>query len=146
MCIHGMVSEVQETAKSCGKNDVFPVLVVVSLSFAFLPLQSPCKAPQLSSPSYTGDISSLKNQFFHLVKMELPVHFAAEPVSRWQSLRFLSHPSFVVLSAALDVELSDDSFPPEDFGIVSGMLSVKWDRIAPASNVSHTVVLRPLKA
>ena len=31
----------------------------------------------------------------------------------------------------LDVELSDDSFPPEDFGIVSGMLNVKWDRIAP---------------
>uniref|UniRef100_A0ABI7XBK8 Signal sequence receptor subunit 2 n=1 Tax=Felis catus TaxID=9685 RepID=A0ABI7XBK8_FELCA len=50
------------------------------------------------------------------------------------------------VSAALDVELSDDSFPPEDFGIVSGMLNVKWDRIAPASNVSHTVVLRPLKA
>ncbi|KAF0047717.1 hypothetical protein F2P81_001350 [Scophthalmus maximus] len=49
-------------------------------------------------------------------------------------------------SAALEVELSDDSFPPEDFGIVSGMLNVKWDRIAPASNVSHTVVLRPLKA
>ncbi|KAI1901495.1 hypothetical protein AGOR_G00035020 [Albula goreensis] len=48
--------------------------------------------------------------------------------------------------AALEVELSDDSFPPEDFGIVSGMLNVKWDRIAPASNVSHTVVLRPLKA
>nr|CAG5957189.1 unnamed protein product [Menidia menidia]CAG5958716.1 unnamed protein product [Menidia menidia] len=39
-------------------------------------------------------------------------------------------------SAALEVELSDDSFPPEDFGIVSGI----------ASNVSHTVVLRPLKA
>ncbi|KAG7243796.1 hypothetical protein INR49_008161 [Caranx melampygus] len=34
-------------------------------------------------------------------------------------------------SAALEVELSDDSFPPEDFGIVSGMLNVKWDRIAP---------------
>ncbi|KAI9541888.1 SWI/SNF and RSC complex subunit Ssr2 [Dissostichus eleginoides] len=50
------------------------------------------------------------------------------------------------LHAALEVELSDDSFPPEDFGIVSGMLNVKWDRIAPASNVSHTVVLRPLKA
>ncbi|XP_019962445.2 translocon-associated protein subunit beta isoform X2 [Paralichthys olivaceus] len=49
-------------------------------------------------------------------------------------------------SVALEVELSDDSFPPEDFGIVSGMLNVKWDRIAPASNVSHTVVLRPLKA
>ncbi|KAI2652994.1 Translocon-associated protein subunit beta [Labeo rohita] len=38
-------------------------------------------------------------------------------------------------SAALEVELSDDSFPPEDFGIVSGMLNVKWD-----------LVLRPLKA
>lgn len=37
----------------------------------------------------------------------------------------------VAFSAALDVELSDDSFPPEDFGIVSGMLNVKWDRIAP---------------
>ncbi|XP_069796502.1 translocon-associated protein subunit beta [Narcine bancroftii] len=49
-------------------------------------------------------------------------------------------------SAALDVELGDDSFPPEDFGIVNGMLTVKWDRIAPASNVTHTVVLRPLKA
>lgn len=34
-------------------------------------------------------------------------------------------------SAALEVELSDDSFPPEDFGIVSGMLNVKWERIAP---------------
>lgn len=34
-------------------------------------------------------------------------------------------------SAALEVELSDDSFPAEDFGIVSGMLNVKWDRIAP---------------
>lgn len=36
-----------------------------------------------------------------------------------------------VSSAALEVELSDDSFPPEDFGIVSGMLNVKWERIAP---------------
>ncbi|XP_059346440.1 translocon-associated protein subunit beta-like [Ammospiza nelsoni] len=91
----------------------------VGSSFAFLPLQSPCKIPQLSSLSSTGDILSLKNQFFDLVKMEV---------------------------AALDVELSDDSFPPEDCGIVSGMLKVKWDRIAPASNLSHTVVLRPLKA
>uniref|UniRef100_A0A2K6SYY8 Signal sequence receptor subunit 2 n=1 Tax=Saimiri boliviensis boliviensis TaxID=39432 RepID=A0A2K6SYY8_SAIBB len=31
-------------------------------------------------------------------------------------------------SAALDVELSDDSFPPEDFGIVSGMRNVKYLR------------------
>uniref|UniRef100_A0A8D3CZ05 Translocon-associated protein subunit beta n=1 Tax=Scophthalmus maximus TaxID=52904 RepID=A0A8D3CZ05_SCOMX len=60
----------------------------------------------------------------------------------WLSLTILVR----LCSAALEVELSDDSFPPEDFGIVSGMLNVKWDRIAPASNVSHTVVLRPLKA
>ncbi|XP_061426935.1 translocon-associated protein subunit beta-like [Lethenteron reissneri] len=47
-------------------------------------------------------------------------------------------------SAALDVELNDDAFHPEQFGIVSGMLNVKWERIAPGSNVSHSVVLRPL--
>ena len=47
----------------------------------------------------------------------------------------------------LDVELSDDFFPLEDFfDIVSGMLSVKWDQIASASSVSHIVVLHPLKA
>lgn len=40
-----------------------------------------------------------------------------------------------------------DVFPLEDFfDIVSGMLSVKWDQITPASSVSHTVVLHPLKA
>uniref|UniRef100_A0A8C6EKB4 Signal sequence receptor subunit 2 n=1 Tax=Microcebus murinus TaxID=30608 RepID=A0A8C6EKB4_MICMU len=49
-------------------------------------------------------------------------------------------------SPALDMELADDSFPAEDFGIVSGMLNVKWDWIAPASNVSHTVVPCHLKA
>uniref|UniRef100_A0A8C4Q0K7 Translocon-associated protein subunit beta n=1 Tax=Eptatretus burgeri TaxID=7764 RepID=A0A8C4Q0K7_EPTBU len=47
-------------------------------------------------------------------------------------------------SAALDVELNDDAFHPEQFGIVSGMLNVKWERIPPASNVTHSVVLRPL--
>ncbi|CAM9799204.1 unnamed protein product [Lampetra fluviatilis] len=48
-------------------------------------------------------------------------------------------------SAALDVELVDESFSPEDFGIVSGALTAKWERIAPSSNVTHAVVLRPLK-
>lgn len=47
----------------------------------------------------------------------------------WKLLYFLLLIFFY--SAALEVELSDDSFPPEDFGIVSGMLNVKWDRIAP---------------
>ncbi|XP_039705744.1 translocon-associated protein subunit beta [Pteropus medius] len=54
----------------------------------------------------------------------LPIASMPEP---WL-FPFLSPP---LSSAALDVELSDDSFPPEDFGIVSGMLNVKWDRIAP---------------
>lgn len=48
---------------------------------------------------------------------------------------------FLSLSAALEVELSDDSFPPEDFGIVSGMLNVKWDRIAPYPKPQMIVLL-----
>ena len=47
----------------------------------------------------------------------------------------------------LDVELSDEFFPLEDFfDIVSGMLSVKWDQTVPANSVSHMVVLHCLKA
>ncbi|NXJ56022.1 SSRB protein, partial [Spizaetus tyrannus] len=53
-------------------------------------------------------------------------------------------------SAALYMELSDDSFHPpppprpKDFGTVFVMFDVKWLQIA--RNVSHTVVLRPLEA
>ncbi|CAB1350989.1 unnamed protein product [Coregonus sp. 'balchen'] len=36
-------------------------------------------------------------------------------------------------SAALEVELSDDSFPPEDFGIVSGMLNAGYFNFTSAS-------------
>lgn len=50
--------------------------------------------------------------------------------------------SVCLCSAALEVELSDDSFPPEDFGIVSGMLNVKWDRIAPYPSVLMCPALR----
>jgi len=49
-------------------------------------------------------------------------------------------------SAALDVELSDASFPEGDFEPVRGQLNVKWPRIAPGSNVSHVVVVRPVKS
>uniref|UniRef100_UPI00358DED36 uncharacterized protein n=1 Tax=Myxine glutinosa TaxID=7769 RepID=UPI00358DED36 len=49
-------------------------------------------------------------------------------------------------SAAFEVELHDDSFSADDFGVVSGTLTAKWERIAPASNVSHNVVLRPLRS
>ena len=49
-------------------------------------------------------------------------------------------------SAAQDVFLKDASFPESDFAIVKGHLDVNWPRIAPGSNVTHIVVLRPLKS
>lgn len=61
--------------------------------------------------------------------MEVSSLFAAVPAENSESKTLIAF--FYAFSAALDVELSDDSFPPEDFGIVSGMLNVKWDRIAP---------------
>jgi len=48
-------------------------------------------------------------------------------------------------SAASQVVLNDESFPESDFTQVSGQLKVQWDRISPASNVSHSVILQPLK-
>ena len=40
----------------------------------------------------------------------------------------------------------DDSFLPEDFSIVLGIINIKWDRVTPANNVSHIVALHPLQA
>ncbi|XP_012945320.2 translocon-associated protein subunit beta [Aplysia californica] len=47
---------------------------------------------------------------------------------------------------AFDVRLKDSSFPESSFSTVSGNLQVSWERIAPNSNVSHAVILRPLKS
>jgi len=49
-------------------------------------------------------------------------------------------------SAATDVQLADSTFHASDFELVSGMTSVKWERIPAQSNVSHVVVVRPLKS
>ena len=49
-------------------------------------------------------------------------------------------------SAAHKVNLRDASFPEDSFEILQGFLDVTWQRIAPGSNVSHVVILRPLKA
>lgn len=45
--------------------------------------------------------------------------------------------------AATHVTLEDHGFPHEAFDLVSGKLEVQLDRIAPASNVTHVVVVRP---
>lgn len=48
-------------------------------------------------------------------------------------------------AAAINVQLTDAGFSTEDFDIAGGQLQVKFDRIAPNANVSHTVVVKPKK-
>lgn len=47
--------------------------------------------------------------------------------------------------AALDVAITDNSFPVDSFVHVSGELNAKIDRVPPQSNVSHTVIVKPKK-
>ncbi|XP_011299879.1 translocon-associated protein subunit beta [Fopius arisanus] len=49
-------------------------------------------------------------------------------------------------AAALEVEITDNSFHPDNFAHVSGELNARIDRVPPNSNVSHTVVVRPRKS
>lgn len=48
-------------------------------------------------------------------------------------------------AAALEVEITDNSFNPDHFAHVSGELNARIDRVPPYANVSHTVVVRPRK-
>ena len=48
-------------------------------------------------------------------------------------------------SAALEVEITDNSFDPDNFAHMSGELSARIDRVPPNTNVTHTVVVRPRK-
>ncbi|XP_014285617.1 translocon-associated protein subunit beta [Halyomorpha halys] len=48
-------------------------------------------------------------------------------------------------SPAVNVLLTDKSFTPDRFTVVGGSLAVKIHRIPPATNMSHTVVLRPIR-
>ncbi|RWS29711.1 signal sequence receptor beta-like protein [Leptotrombidium deliense] len=46
-------------------------------------------------------------------------------------------------SAAVNVQISDDSLPSEHFDIVNGLNKFTIARLAPATNITHTVVYRP---
>ncbi|XP_042900014.1 translocon-associated protein subunit beta [Parasteatoda tepidariorum] len=46
-------------------------------------------------------------------------------------------------SAAVNVQLKDNSFPLQDFELIIGFPSMKLDRLAAGSNLSHTVIYRP---
>ncbi|KAH3840577.1 translocon-associated protein subunit beta-like [Dreissena polymorpha] len=49
-------------------------------------------------------------------------------------------------SAAQNVRLEDAGFPEADFQLVAGNVQATWERIAPNTNVSHSVIVRPVSS
>ena len=49
-------------------------------------------------------------------------------------------------SPAFNVMLNDESFGADDFNVVRGQSSVQWSSIPPSGNVTHVLVLQPLKS
>lgn len=47
-------------------------------------------------------------------------------------------------STAFNVLLADNTFPESDFVTVRGQLSVTWKSLAPGTNLTHVVILKPL--
>jgi len=47
--------------------------------------------------------------------------------------------------AAYQVMLRDATFPPSDFQPISGMAEVKWDKIPAGENVTHAMVVMPMR-
>ncbi len=43
----------------------------------------------------------------------------------------------------MNVKLEDNNFPEGSFEYASGYKAVAWPKIAPGSNVTHTVIVRP---
>jgi len=46
-------------------------------------------------------------------------------------------------SAALNIQLNDDSFNTKHFEVVKGLLNFKIDRLSPGANITHAIVVRP---
>ena len=49
-------------------------------------------------------------------------------------------------SSAYNVALNDVSFPTSDFKVVKGQSSVQWSSIPPNGNVTHVLILQPIRA
>eukprot|EP01137_Pigoraptor_chileana_P021595 Opistho-2@85527 len=47
---------------------------------------------------------------------------------------------------ALEVSLEESGFPTEFFTPIAGLQTAHWERIAPNTNVTHSVIVRPIAA